>query len=171
DQLAQDAVIVHVSPRRLQLAFRLEQLCGQVPCLLLLERAVLHLLDLLLLVGQLVDSWLEAVNLFLLLGDTGVDPDVQALLGSQQFEDGVDGSEVESPEDGGQESAEDGENQALAVGQGVTQRAQKVLHGQESFCGGTGAGGASEVWTGCSTTAPAEQGRLAPRSTAPGNHC
>src|SRR5262249_8962773 len=81
-----------------------------------------------LLVALLVDVGLERLDLALDGGDAAVDPLVHRLAGVQQLQDGVDGGEVEPPEDRGAGGAEDGQEEAAPVGPGVPQGAEGGSH-------------------------------------------
>ncbi len=78
----------------------------------------------------------EFLKLVLVVGDLPLDlanprihPLMRALLGVQQFEDGIDGGEVGPPQDGGAKGTEDGERDAAAVRPSMTESAEEIFHG------------------------------------------
>src|SRR6202008_2657041 len=92
---------------------------------------------------QVAQRVLEFLTFRLVLIDFGLDlvdaavhPLVRRLLVVEQLEDGVDGREVEAPEQGGDGGAGDGQDETAWVGPGVAHGAQEVLHGNTRSTGG-----------------------------------
>src|SRR5207244_1905039 len=101
---------------------------GPFPERLLAPPARRRFIDLRDLFGQGIQRPFELLDLLLDTPDLVVGPLLEVLVRADDLEDGVDGGEVQAPEDSREDGAQDRDAQADAVRPGTAHGAQEVFH-------------------------------------------
>ncbi len=144
-----DAIAIQVGAGRFELALEVGHVAGVAAHFLLAPAGIGDLFGLVPPRFAIRDLLFQARNRRLLpfligfqFADFLVDPGLQIGFPAQDFEQWIDGGEVEAPQHGGQKGAHDRKQDPVAIRPGELERPQEVLHGVRLSRIHSGKGGA-----------------------------
>ena len=128
DVLAADLMPVELVARKRLTVFQLGERTGHVTFLSFAVIAFRLLIQKSFVGAGLFDFGLQIFDFIFEEAYLFVDPILRTLFGMEELEDRVNRGKVEAPENGGEQGRHNRQHQPAAIGQGMAQGAQEVLH-------------------------------------------